>query len=240
LHFTALPEHARRLERMGEEPWRVIASGEPALSGLAAAAAKAPGFRASLGLAPDEPFALATFHPVSYEALPPEAQLGVFLSALDLIPEAIVLTAPNPDPGSGPFYARMAEYARAHPRVRLVESLGEGYYAAMAAAAFMIGNSSSGLWEAPSFGLPAVNLGRRQEGRVRGANVIDAPLEAAAIGRALARARDPAFRARVAGEGNPYVKPDTLDIILAGLKQDRPREEWLAKVFVDPLRSGVR
>jgi UDP-hydrolysing UDP-N-acetyl-D-glucosamine 2-epimerase len=235
LHFTALPQHAERLRRMGEEPWRVIVSGEPALTGLASASARVPDLRNRLGLREGESFALATFHPASFESLPPAGQIEVFLEALAGIDSALLLTAPNPDAGSGLFYERIAAFAKEHARVRLVESLGELYYPAMAAAEFMIGNSSSGIWEAPSFGLPVVNLGSRQDERVRGANVVDAPLEKAAIARAIARVREPGFRAGLSGRENPYVRPDTLAIILAGLKQDRTREAWLAKSFVDLL-----
>jgi UDP-hydrolysing UDP-N-acetyl-D-glucosamine 2-epimerase len=240
LHFTALPRHAERLVRMGEEPWRVIASGEPALSGLGRASARVPDFRRRLGLGEGEPFALATFHPASFESLAPEGQIEVFLDALAGIGSAIVLTAPNPDAGSGLFYERISAFAGSHPRVRLVASLGELYYPAMASAEFMIGNSSSGIWEAPSFGLPVVNLGRRQDDRVRGPNVVDAPLDREAIARAIARVREPGFRAGLSARENPYVRPDTVEIILAGLKQERSREAWLAKVFVDPLGDCPR
>jgi UDP-hydrolysing UDP-N-acetyl-D-glucosamine 2-epimerase len=240
LHFTALPQHAERLLRMGEEPWRVIASGEPALTGLAAAPHRVPDLRKRLGLGAQEPFVLATFHPASFESLPPAGQIEVFLEALTGIDSALVLTAPNPDAGSGHFYARISAFANAHPRVHLVASLGELYYPAMASAEFMIGNSSSGIWEAPSFGLPVINLGRRQDERVRGANVVDVPLEKAAIARAIARVREPGFRASLSGKENPYVRPDTLEIILRGLKQERTRAAWLAKVFVDPLGKPQR
>lgn len=239
LHFTALEEHAERLVRMGEEAWRVAVTGEPALLGLAKAAAGTSAFRAAFSLREDEPFALATFHPTSYDGLPPEEQIGIFIRALDEVKGAVVLTAPNPDPGNAAFHARLAEYAKGNPRVRLVAALGaERYYAAMAGARLMIGNSSSGIWEAPSFGLPVVNIGRRQEGRVRGGNVADADLDPAAIREAIRKAEDPRFREGLKDRSNPYVKADAVERILAGIKSGRSKAELLAKVLVDPLKPA--
>src|SRR6218665_2220921 len=96
--------------------------GEPPLTPLTALADQArlrPDIHGRLGLTPGEPFVLATFHPTSFDAAPPERQVEVFLQALDGIRSAIVLTAPNPDPASALFLARYRAYADAHPRVRL-------------------------------------------------------------------------------------------------------------------------
>src|SRR5207244_8379557 len=79
-----------------------------------------------------------------------------------------------------------------------------GYFGLMHCAAAMVGNSSSALIEAPSFGLPAVNVGERQDGRVRGANVIDCPNERSAISAALDKALDPDFRRSIGNLPNPY------------------------------------
>ncbi len=236
LHFTALEDHRLRLIKRGEEEWRVTVTGEPALTELKNIAQDAPDVRSALGLGGDEDFVLATFHPTSYDSSAPEEQIAGFIKVLDLIENTIVLTAPNPDPGSGSFFEVLRSYANAHPRVHLFESLGKNYYAAMAAAKFMIGNSSSGLWEAPSFGLPVVNIGPRQDGRERGGNVIDAPLDIDEIGKAIAKASDPAFRKSLQGGTNPYVMDNTIERILSVLKQDKPKAELLAKKLVDPLK----
>lgn len=238
LHMVALPEHLDRLLHLGEEPWRVSVTGEPALTMLQDYAAAVPDIHARLGLAAGEPFTLATFHPTSFESIAPTGQVDTFLEALDSVEGAIVLTAPNPDAASEIFLQKYRAYAAAHPRVQVHESLGsQGYYAAMAAARYMIGNSSSGLWESASFRLPVVNIGPRQNGRVHGDNVIHAPLETGAIRRAIAQATDPAFRAGLDGT-NPYVRPDTIPLILQGLRTLGDRRALLAKKFIDPL--GLR
>jgi UDP-hydrolysing UDP-N-acetyl-D-glucosamine 2-epimerase len=240
LHLVALPEHRERLLRMGEEPWRVTTTGEPALTELGEYSRAVPDVHRRLGLNPGEPFVLATFHPTSFDPLKPEEQIDRFLQALDAVPDRIVLTAPNPDADSDLFFRKSKAWASSRDRVRFHESLGvEAYYAAMNAARFMIGNSSSGLWEAPSFGLPVVNVGPRQQGRVHGENVVHAPLDLPAIAAAVARASDPAFRKRIAGGANPYVRSDTVALILGVLKSAPGPAVLLAKKFVDPL-GGAR
>ena len=186
---------------------------------------------------PGAPFALATFHPTTYDRLPIPEQIDFFIKALDLVEGDIVLTAPSPDPGNALFYEALARYAKGNAgRVHLHESLGsEVYYAAMEAARFMIGNSSSGLWEAPSFGLPVINIGNRQGGRVRCGNVIDVGYDLKQIKAAIAKTSDAGFRESLAKKYNPYVYPDTIKRILSVLKEGRTKADLLAKVFVDPL-----
>lgn len=238
LHFVALDDHKKRLIHMGEEESRVTVVGEPALIGLRDVAAKVPDIRAELGLKADAPFVLATFHPTSYDALPPQGQIEIFLKALDMVADDIVLTAPNPDPSSGSFYEIMSSYARRHPRVHMFENLGrDRYYAAMASARFMIGNSSSGLWEAPSFRLPVVNIGNRQKGRLHGRNIVHAELNADSIQSAVVQVTQDSFRDALSDSDNPYVREDGVDIMLSVLKRPYSRDELLAKVFVDPLET---
>lgn len=236
VHLTALPEHRERLLRIGEEAWRVTTTGEPALTELDTYARTIPDIRHHLGLNAHEPFVLATFHPTSFDSLPPARQIDIFLQALDRIPDRILLTAPNPDAGSELFLRKLKAYAQSHPNVRLYDSLGAAYYAAMAQARFMIGNSSSALWEASSFRLPAVNIGSRQQGRVHGDNVVHTALDTCDIAKAITRVSDASFRDTLSGE-NPYVRPDTLALILACLKQPYDKATLLAKRFIDPLHA---
>lgn len=235
-HLTALPEHAERLIAMGEEPWRVETVGEPSLAEIGAS----PDPRGEIGLAPGAPFALATFHPSSFDTLPPEAQIRCFIGALSALDLALVITAPNADAHGGAFHRALQAFAAETPRALMVENLGERlYHAAMAHADLMIGNSSSGIWEAPSFGLPVVNLGRRQEGRRRGANVVDAPLQSEAIAAAVATARSDAFRTAARGAPNPYARADCVERIRAALEDATPAETLLAKRLIDPLARGA-
>lgn len=100
----------------------------------------------------------------------------------------------------------------------------------------MIGNSSSGIWEAPSFGLPVVNIGRRQEDRLRAANVIDVGYDLDALSAAIKKASSIEFKATLKGLKNPYVHENTVSLILDALKEFSNAEILLAKKIVDPLR----
>lgn len=235
LHLVALEQHQERLIKMGEEPWRIRVTGEPALSYLKKYAEAVPEVREKLGIS-SERFALATFHPTSYEELTYSEQIEMFILTLDLIDIPVLITAPNPDPGNRQFFDRLSNYADSNNNVTMHSNLGtETYYAAMDQACFMIGNSSSGLWEAPSFSLPVVNIGSRQDGRIKGSNVINARMDIDDIKRSILEASSDEFHASIQDCDNPYVKDDTLQRILTILKTDKEKSVILSKKFIDPL-----
>jgi UDP-hydrolysing UDP-N-acetyl-D-glucosamine 2-epimerase len=206
LHFVAAEPFARRVVAMGEDPDRVFVSGAPGLDNLPDVPPMPRAeLAAALGLAAPGPFLLATWHPVTLDRRDGIDDLDGMLAALVCRPEAAVFTAPNADDGRGSILARIEAFRVRRPDAHLHRALGTRlYFNAMRHAAAMLGNSSSGLIEAPSFGLPAVNIGPRQAGRLRAANVVDCAGDQAAIEKALARALDPAFRAGLAGAANPY------------------------------------
>jgi len=112
---------------------------------------------------------LATFHPVTLEQDETPQHVGQWLAALAKADRPVVFTAPNADTGGRLVLERIQDFVRAHRASRLVLNLGTAaYFSLMRSAAAMVGNSSSGLIEAPSFGLPAVNVGERQRGRGAG------------------------------------------------------------------------
>ena len=112
---------------------------------------------------------------------------------------------PTRIPAAGSSVRCIKRFVREESSAQAVESLGtEGYFSVLALCAAMVGNSSSGLLEAPSFGLPVVNVGSRQRGRVRGTNVIDVGCGREEIGEGIRRATDPAFRKSLRGLANPY------------------------------------
>ena len=234
IHLVALEEHRERLLRMGEEEWRVICVGEPALSDIQNC--DATNICAELGLQAEATFVLACYHPTTFDELSFTEQVKFFTQVLDTIDMDIVLSAPNPDPGNLTFYETLQNYAELHANVHLRENLGaERYHAAMAAAEFMIGNSSSGIWEAPSFGLPVINIGKRQEDRFRADNVIDIDIDLDQVRHAISEVDAVRSRAGVLQKNNPYVKANTLELISEAIKQNVPRDKILAKIFVDPL-----
>ena len=127
---------------------------------------------------------------------------------------------------------RAKGWAAEHSNAVLVPSLGSLYPAALASADVMIGNSSSGIYEAPSFALPVVNVGERQKGRIRTAGVIDVPGETDAVREAVRMALNPDFRRELEGSRNPFGDghaSERISHILATI----PLDNLLAKRFVD-------
>jgi len=192
IHFVTNPQSAARVAQMGEDPARIHVVGSPGLDGLLRAVHEPPAtLRARLGLAGDGPLFLITFHPATLEPESALAQFRELLAALDdLDPSvALLLTGSNADAEGRRLTEAARAYAERRPNSAFRDSLGhDGYAAALNAATAVVGNSSSGLYEAPSFGIPTVNIGDRQAGRLRAASVIDCAAKRAAIADALGRA----------------------------------------------------
>jgi len=206
LHFASAPLHAERIAALGEERWRIHTVGGPGLDRIRTTALlPRDKVAAELGLLDGHPWLIVTFHPATLEAEAAAAQADEVLAALEGLDAAVVLTYPGADTAGRRIIARLEAFAARTPRARLVPHLGDALYLSLLSHAdAMVGNSSSGLIEAPSFALPVVNVGSRQAGRLRGANVIDAPPERAAIAAALASALAPGFRAQLRDVPNPY------------------------------------
>ncbi len=206
LHCVAAESFRRRLVQMGEQPWRITVCGAPGLDLLNSMALPD---RASLSRELNFPLdpapLMVTFHPVTRQWRETGRHIQELLSALDEIALPVVLTYPNQDMGADAIIEAIEAYARTRSSILLVKHLGaRAYFGLMQCAAAMAGNSSSGLIEAASFGLPVVNIGDRQKGRFHGANVIDAICARADIVVALRQALTPAFRTALAGMDNPY------------------------------------
>ena len=236
VHFPSNARSARRILQMGEEPWRVHDVGDPALDQFVRGdRADEAELTARLGFTPDRSTLLVTFHPTTVEPEHVATEAVELSAALAAQPGAIVITAPAPDPGSEVIRAELQRLAQTRPRTTFIESLGSrAYRGLLPLVGAMVGNSSSGIIEAPCVGLPVVNIGQRQAGRDRAANVIDVAAERQAIGDGIARALSPQFRASLAGITSPYGsgKGDASSAIVAALATLPPASKLLAKVFV--------
>lgn len=206
LHLTTCRESSERLVAMGEDPARIVEAGEPGLD-LIRTFSPEPAEQLARELALDlsRPLLLATLHPVTSQAGEAPRQMASMLDALEQLGMQAVVTWPNADAGGGAM-AEALEARRGRPWLRIVANLGSRrYLSLMKMAAAVVGNSSSGLIEAPAFRVPTVNIGSRQEGRTRAASVIDCGHDAGAIMAAVRKALgNPAFRAALAGCTNPY------------------------------------
>lgn len=234
LHFVATRKAGERVRQMGEEPWRVHVTGAPGLDLLRqisplplAEVERRVGI--PLGSGP----LLVTFHPVTLEAAETDTQVAAVAEALAQLPHAVVITAPNADVKYGGIrevWTRLA--ASSQGRIVVCESLGpELYTSLLHHACAMVGNSSSGLIEAPSTRLPVVNIGNRQAGRERGENVVDVPPDTQAIVAAVTAVTDAAFRRRLAEMKNPYGDGNAAGRIVERLQQLPDRRHLLTKKF---------
>lgn len=207
LHFTATETSRRRILQMGEDPTRVFNCGAPGLDTIHKAdLLTREELEEALGIGLEKPTALVTYHPATREKDSVQKQVRALVEALVAMRLPAVLTMANVDENGAYINAELRALCRKHPgRFKWVPNLGHlRYLSALRHFAVMIGNSSSGLIEAPSFRLPVVNIGSRQNGRERADNVVDVPCEAGQIVRAVRRAISPAFRAKIAEMTNPY------------------------------------
>lgn len=210
LHFVAAEAYRQRVIQLGEQPERVFLVGGLGVDSIRhlkllgrEALERDLGFRfAAKNL-------LITFHPVTLEAGSAEVHMGELLAALDALDELdetrLIFTMPNADTDGRKLMEMVRRFVDTHPNACVFTSLGQlRYLSCMAQVDGVIGNSSSGLAEAPSLRVGTVNIGDRQRGRLHATSVIDCPPERVAIGAALTRLGSPEFKAVLATTRNPY------------------------------------
>jgi UDP-hydrolysing UDP-N-acetyl-D-glucosamine 2-epimerase len=207
LHFVSHPDHAARVVQMGEDPKAVHLVGAPGLDNLHRPdLATRQEIETFLGLILQPPVVLVTLHPTTLAA-DAGAEVEAVCGAMRDVPATYVITLPNADPGNA--LIRQA-FTRLPPRGVAVEALGDRrYWGLMRLADAMLGNSSSALIEAPALGLPTVNVGDRQRGRVRGGNVIDMPARRGHVAEALRRALTPEFHDLARAAPSPFGNGDS-------------------------------
>jgi UDP-hydrolysing UDP-N-acetyl-D-glucosamine 2-epimerase len=236
LHLVATGDAAGRLIAMGEEAWRIHRVGAPGLDRLPGeSAGDLAELRRRHGLPAGDPYLLVVQHPetVGEERAVPD--LEATLSALEQVGIPALVVYPNADAGGRAMLERLRAVT---PALRTVPSLPRGEYATLlAGAAALVGNSSSGIIEAPLLGVPAVNVGRRQEGRTRGDNVIDVPADPGAIADAIRQAIQPGFRERLS-RSSPYGDGRAGERVVELLLTTDRDERLLAKRLGEPDGGG--
>lgn len=233
LHFAALPEHARRLRRMGEEPWRVHVVGGLALDALARFQPEpAALIHAEAGLDASVPTIVLAYHPETLGDLAAADAFECVARGVERFAANILVIGSNADEGYLGLRAAVQRWAARRPRTARVASLPQPrFWSWLHHAAVLVGNSSTGIIEAPSLGLPAVNIGDRQRGRRRAANVIDVPADSGAIAAAVRRAVAPEFRTSLHGRVNPYGDGHAAERILAVIGALPPAATLLRKCW---------
>lgn len=206
LHFPATYESAERIEKMGEEKWRIHVIGAPALDVILNK--KLPDRRElfrEININPDKQIILVTQHPVSTEIEDAENQIKETLEAVKKFNLPVVVIYPHPDPG-GRKIIKVIDKEKNNSLFHIFPSLDyELFLALEREAAVWVGNSSAAMIESASFKTPVVNIGIRQEGRQRGENVLDVPYKRNKIAEAIKKSlTDKSYLAKLQIIKNPW------------------------------------
>lgn len=237
LHFTETDEYRKRVIQLGEHPDRVWSTGALGVNNIRnEQIMPLSELESSLDFHLGEKFLLITFHPVTMENATAAEQCDSLLKALSEINSnyQLLFTLPNSDTDGRVIIQKINDYVSARSdKAFVITSLGKRrYYSALKFATAVVGNSSSGLVEAPSFHIPTLNIGNRQQGRTRGVSVIDVDATYEGIREGLNQALSTEFIKRAKKAYNPYEKENTLLEIFNTIKT-YPLEGLIKKHFYD-------
>lgn len=235
LHFVSTDTYRNRVIQMGEEPWRVTVSGAPALDNLISLPIlDRQSLEAESGLDISASPLLVTYHPSILEPEDTRNQMEELLAALEQVGLPIVFTYPNADAEARLITQMIHDFADHYNQCQIATNLGtQAYFSLMALAKAMVGNSSSGIIEAASFGLPVVNIGNRQLGRISAENVSNVGYDRSDILQAIRYSIEPTFRSKIKGMVNPYGDGHAANVIVKRLNTVPIGLELLRKPFHD-------
>lgn len=239
IHFPAAEEYGKRIIQMGESPKNVFNYGSVGLDNLFKLKLLSKSeLEKVLELDLNNKTAMVTFHPETLETGDQTIHVRNLLKAIEMAEIQAVFTMANADPFGKQINERIVAFCRMNPRrFKFIDNLGQTtYLSCLKHFDLMIGNSSSGIAEAPSFALPVVNIGDRQKGRIKARNIIDSGTDAKSIGRSIEIALSKDFRNSLKGMNNPYQKyrdGKTALRIKEKLKIINLEKMSLKKAFVD-------
>lgn len=224
LHFPTMNIYRERIIHMGENPQRVVMVGSLGLDNVCTMSfADRYQLEERVGMQLDKPYALVTFHPVTLENETTKSQIEELLKACDRVTDMkFIFTKANADENGHIVNRLLEEYVTKHCQTAvLIASLGSYYYlSAMKYCEFVLGNSSSGLIEAPSFKIPTINIGNRQKGRERAKSIIDCEPVADSIYDAILKARCCEFKSICKSVINPNGDGKASERIIASIKKN--------------------
>jgi GDP/UDP-N,N'-diacetylbacillosamine 2-epimerase (hydrolysing) len=222
LHFVAAEEYQRRVIQLGEQPEHVFNVGGLGIDNiLRLKLLTRDELEEALNFKLEERNLLITFHPVTLEQNTSAQQMDELLAALaELKDTGLIFTMPNADTEGRVLFEKIKEFCAEHPQARAYTSLGQlRYLSCIQHIDGVVGNSSSGLAEVPSFKKGTINIGDRQRGRLRAASVIDCEPDQDSICKALKQLYSPEFQKLLATVENPYGKAGASDRILSVLEK---------------------
>lgn len=236
IHLTETEEYRRRVIQLGENPMHVHNVGAMGVYNIRHLQyLTRQELEDDLGTSIPEGTLLCTFHPATLETIAPRVQCENLLAALDRHPDnKVIFTYPNNDTNGAIIIELINAYADLHPhRVAVFPSLGmRRYLSALHCVAAVIGNSSSGIVEVPSMGIPTLNIGIRQDGRLAAESVTNCGVTVEEIDRGLTTVLSPENRIRCRSVKNPYEQPDTLQRIV-DVVCNTPLDNIIIKPFHD-------
>lgn len=237
LHFTSTEDYRKRVIQLGENPERVFNVGAIGIENIVKSPLMTQSeLEKSLNVELRHPLLLVTFHPVTLEHQTSSKQFQELLNALDEYTEGtIIFTKANSDTDGRVINHMIDDYVKRHSNYCLAyTSMGQQrYLSAMKIADAVVGNSSSGIIEAPSFNIPTVNIGDRQKGRIQAASVINCEPNKIEIEKSLSEAVSPIFRSEIQGFKNPYGEGNVSSKILKEIKNELMKNILLKKKFYD-------
>lgn len=224
LHFASAEEYQRRIIQMGEEPFRVFNVGALGVENiLREQLLSCKELRAAVDFPADQPYAVVTFHPVTLEKNTAEKQVNELLAAMKQRSDLFFLiTKANSDAGGRRINELMEESVAKCSNMRLVASLGmKKYLSALKYAKFVLGNSSSGIIEAPALHIPTVNIGDRQQGRMMAESIVNCQPECASILAAIDRALEMEGLSCANPYGDGHTSEKIVEILEKYMSQER-------------------
>jgi UDP-N-acetylglucosamine 2-epimerase (non-hydrolysing)/GDP/UDP-N,N'-diacetylbacillosamine 2-epimerase (hydrolysing) len=230
LHFTSTFAARDRIISMGEEPWRATRAGAPALDHLRKSnLLSREEVAAKLSVQLEGSAMVIAYHPVTL-AMDTLEEADELFAALRSVNSQLIFCYPNADAGGRALIERTTAFLAKRGNGKLFVNLDAvTYWSLLRQAQVFLGNSSSGIMETASFAVPTVNIGERQRGRERAANVIDAPANREAVLSAIALARSSKFRESLRGMTNPYGDGTASEKIVDVLTSAPLGRELLAK-----------
>ncbi len=241
LHFVTNAVSAKRIRHMGENPSHIFNVGNPALDHVTKSKLFTKNeIEEKLAFKMRSRNILITFHPVTLDTEPSDRQFKQLLSSLNRLGDeyGLIFTRPNADPAGQKISKLIDHFVKTHSNAIVKASLGHLLYLSiMNEVDLVVGNSSSGIYEAPTFKIPTVNIGNRQKGRLRAASVIDCAPSRAAISRAIrsALAKD------CSQVENPYGRGNSSEQIYKIIRSVQNPKTLIQKKFYDagvPTKTG--
>jgi UDP-hydrolysing UDP-N-acetyl-D-glucosamine 2-epimerase len=233
LHFVSNVQSAARVRQLGENPEHVFTFGSTGIDQIKRVERLSRGeVEKQIGYTFQKKNLLVTFHPATLDEHSPGDQFQELLDALALLGSdvGVIFTYPNADPAGRSLIPMIDSFVAEHSQSRAYASLGQlRYLSVMAQVDAVVGNSSSGLYEAPSFKTPTVNIGDRQKGRLQADSVVNCATDAKLIGEAI----NAAFTMDCSEVINPFGDGDTSQKIKSVLKSVQLDEMLLKKHFFD-------